>query len=387
MPEPFKIGKPVYPPYFINRKKEIEELHRLLSAVKTKSSTNVALIGLRRTGKTSIIENLIKRFEKDKKIICIDMDCYGIPSKIRFSELFMKKILDEYARKTHDKAFSEKLKIYLKKSISSIFGSISELEISIQEYLKFSIKLKEANNEDEIIESALNYIEALAEDKNVFFIVALDEFQDLFEWDANFLKRLRTIIQKQKRVAYIFSGSITTIMNDLVYKKSSPFYHQLHPMFIKYLPENEVKKFFKRRLGLRKLKIENSAIDKVVELTNCLPEYVQRLGIEIVYKFSDKKMIRSGEIENAFENIIQELDGEFLNFFKRLPNQQKEILIAIVKGKKTASEIAKDLRKPVTSIPSQINRIINSGILEKADRCYKITDPLFQKWLEKRWLI
>jgi len=89
------------------------------------------------------------------------------------------------ASKTGDKGFGDKIKVYLKEKLSALLEHISEPDLSIQEYIRFKIKLEE---QDDIFESALAYPEILAQEKDVFFIIALDEFQDLIEWGEPFLK-------------------------------------------------------------------------------------------------------------------------------------------------------------------------------------------------------
>ena len=80
-------------------------------------------------------------------------------------------------------------------------------------FAEFSLKLQDRNTEEDILlEDALQYIEALALEKEVFFVVMLDEFQDVTRWGEDTLKRIRTVVQSQKRVCYVLSGSATSIM-------------------------------------------------------------------------------------------------------------------------------------------------------------------------------
>jgi len=102
-----------------------------------------------------------------------------------------------------------------------------------------------------------------------------------------------------------------------------------------------------------------------------------------VKRFSSERIKLSKDVAGAFEDMVLELDGEFLNFFKRLTRQQREILISISKGRSSPSEIAKDIGKPITSISPQLARMLNLGILEKFDNKYRISDPVFHIWLRE----
>jgi len=55
--EYFRYGKPVTGKYFINREKELKKIHDILSEIPKGGGNNIALIGLRRTGKTSLLKN------------------------------------------------------------------------------------------------------------------------------------------------------------------------------------------------------------------------------------------------------------------------------------------------------------------------------------------
>ena len=73
-------------------------------------------------------------------------------------------------------------------------------------FAEFSLKLQDKNTEeDSLLEDALQYVEALALEKGVFFVVMLDEFQDVIRWGDDTLKRIRTVVQSQKRVCYVLA--------------------------------------------------------------------------------------------------------------------------------------------------------------------------------------
>jgi predicted AAA+ superfamily ATPase len=55
---PFVVGKPVVGEYFVDREEEMRRLLDLTEGVEKGASSNTVLIGLRRTGKTSILGKL-----------------------------------------------------------------------------------------------------------------------------------------------------------------------------------------------------------------------------------------------------------------------------------------------------------------------------------------
>jgi Archaeal ATPase. len=76
--EYFRYGRPVTGRYFVDREKEMEKIYTILSEIPRGGGNNIALIGLRRTGKTSLLKNLKFDFEG---VVPVFVDCYGIPSQ------------------------------------------------------------------------------------------------------------------------------------------------------------------------------------------------------------------------------------------------------------------------------------------------------------------
>lgn len=386
---PFVVGKPVTGEYFINRVDELTRMVNMLSAVSSGASSNVALIGLRRTGKTSLFENVRLRLMKLKQIVPVVFNCYGISTKTRFSRAFMQEVTKAYILKANDRLYKKRLVSFLKKGWQELSKYVSDVDVSIAEFAKFHVKLREAKvNEDELIEMALQYPEILAENKNVYFVVMIDEFQDTLKWGDDFLKNLRRIIESQDRVAYAFSGSVTTIMKDLLYRKRSPFYRQLVEIEVGKLPTRPAEKFVLSRFQKVGIRISKEGVNSLLEYSGSYPDYIQRLGLRLYQLgFSQgKSSLDEQDVENAYDEMIQQLDSEFSTYFKSFTDFEKEVLIALAHGKTNPSSVAREIRKPISSLPQILNRLMNHGVVEKyVEGRYRISDPVFSDWLAQRY--
>lgn len=386
---PFVVGKPVTGEYFIDRTKELDQMVNLLSAVSLGASSNVALIGLRRTGKTSLFENVRLRMINMENIVPVVINCFGISTKARFSKMFIQEVARAYILKTEDRLHKDRLVSFLKKGVEEVSKQISDVDISIAEFAKFNVKLREPKaDEDELIEMALRYPQTLAEGKDVYFVIMIDEFQDTLKWGDDFLKNFRRVIESQKRVAYAFSGSVTTIMKDLLYRNRSPFYRQLVEIELGRLPVEFSKEFILSRFQKVGMKISGEEVDAVVGFSGSYPDYIQRLGLKLFQRglsvgkiFLDKQ-----DVDAAYDEMIQSLDGEFSTYFKCFTDFEKEILTALAHGKTNPSLMAQETRKPISSLPQILHRLINHGIVEKyVEGRYRISDPVFSDWLSRRY--
>lgn len=388
MERAFVYGKPVINPYFTNREKEISLLISEIESLQQGGAINIALLGQRRVGKTSLIKNTILRLENDEQIIPIFIDCMSMPSVRRLSMYIAESAKNSYSEKKNDIEYISRINHYIKKNLSDILSKIPDIDLSITSYISLKLSLQEQKDEQSIFEKALNYLEQLATQKDVYFVVFVDEFSEIaIRWGDEFVRLLRTIIQQQTRVLYIFSSSAVTYMSDLVYNNKSPFYRQLKPISVGPLPKKETKKFILERLHVVNHTISDGALEKMIKMTNGLPDYVQRLG-DIVLETSSNEEITEKDIENAYDEMFVTLDAVFNLLFTKLTENSKvypDIVISIAQYER-AGQIANDTGVPVSSLYYYLPYLINLGIIEKVDKGkYKLVDPLFKQWIVNKF--
>lgn len=389
MEQPFIVGKPVTGKYFINREKEIKQLLALLSGNTKGNINNIILLGLRRTGKSSILFTLKEKISKNKKIIPVIFDTYGISTKERFSKAFINKVLQTYIEETDDRSHKERIKKLLSEKYEKLADRISEFDVGFAEYIKFQIKLRESKIiEDELLEQALQYPEKLGKSKNISFVIMIDEFQELLKWSEEFLKMFRRLVQTQKHVSYVFSGSAPTVMKEMIYDVKSPFYKQLVEIHVNKLDQKSVSFFVQKRLKLAKIIIDSQALDLVFQLSRGFPDYVQRLGLQIFLNTlgSNKNQIRQSDVQKAYSEMILQLDPDFNNHFGTFSDLEKEILIALAVGVASPAAIATEIRKSMFSLPKTLTRLMNQDVVERyREGRYRLTDPIFADWLSQRY--
>jgi hypothetical protein len=303
-------------------------------------------------------------------------------TKGRFAKVLVDKAVESYVRKTGDNAFLKRLKKVIGDATSSALDRISEVK-----FYEFSLKFKDKETaEDVLIEDALQFIDSLALEKKVLFIVMLDEFQDVIRWGDETLKRIRVVVQSQKRVCYVLAGSATTVMNNLVYNRRSPFYRQLVEIAIKKLDQKSVTTFLEKRFASVNMQVSSAVIKQIALLSNGFPDYVQRLGLELYLSIGSGGTVTDEKVNEAYEDMVLSLDGEFENYFSNFSPLERELLVALASGKIQPSEVAREVRKPIYNVSKTLTRLINCSILEKPLKGqYRISDPVFVDWLNRRF--
>lgn len=387
----FVSGKPVSKPHFTNRTKEIKQLYNDIVIVKNGAFTNLAILGQRRVGKTSLIKNTISLLDEDEQIIPLFIDCFSVPSMRRLSSYIADSAKNAYSTKRNDAEYLSRINTYVKKNIATFLSKFNEIDISVASYVSLHFSMQDNSADEQILfEQSLNYLEQLGHKKDVCFVVFLDEFSEIaLRWGDDFPKILRTISQQQTRVMYVLSSSAITYMNDLVYSGKSPFFKQLKPLFIGPLPAKETAAFVRSRLEIAGRTISDDAIDEIILRTSCLPDYVQRIGSSILSS-TESLEITSDDIRNAYYDMLISLDAHFNSLFIKLNENASaygDIVISIAKYAKP-SKIAIDAGLKATSIHYYLPYLINLGIIEKTSKGnYEHVDPVFKEWILNKFQI
>ena len=374
---PFKVGKPVGDEYFIDRNNEIRELNRHIS-----SMSNTCLLGMRRMGKTSILFKIVKEIDEP---IAVYVNCYGVPDKKRFASLYSDSIKDAYIAHSGDGKYTSAIKKYIKKSVDHLAYQLTDMDASVGQYFKIRVGIKQKDIDlDILLEDSINYAERLGKNKGKRFVIILDEFQDIgSRWGDEFLKRFRSIVEKQKHVCYVFCGSSITFMRTLVEDTKSPFYRQLNKVFVGSLPDKEAKQFVKQRFELCGYSISDESLHKFIKLTYSIPDYVQRLG-SIASQVSKK--ITGKTVQEAYEKMLNELDSEFRETLSKL-NQRSGMYGAVLTGLSrytSLSDVGRFIGYDLSRATRQIIYLQQVGLIKKTGYGkYKILDPILKDWLKR----
>ena len=110
------------------------------------------------------------------------------------------------------------------------------------------------------------------------------------------------------------------------------------------------------------------------------------MGLELYLVCGDGGTLTDNEVEEAYEDMVLGLDGEFESYFSNFTSLEREILIALASGRIQPSEVAREVRKPLVNISKTLNTLMNFSVIERPLKGqYRITDPVFADWLARRF--
>mgnify|MGYP003394608164 CR=1 FL=1 len=259
MKNPFDYSEIATEKLFVDR----ENAQKILEA-NIKSCQNTTIYGQRRVGKTSLVAEVIKiQGGKNKKHLFINLDlsiCMNVQEFIESFCLTLNKEIKKF--KPLETRFQE-LGNYIRsiKPIAKINSLTGEPEYSFDFFAPTS-------KAPETLDDIFDLLESIA--KNHTITVILDEFQTIYYWNnSNKLQwQLRSRIQRQKNIGYIFLGSSQTLISKLFMESKNAFYKSTTLIHLdNFINLIQLSKWIKERFLSTQVSIGNEQIKEILDFS------------------------------------------------------------------------------------------------------------------------
>lgn len=371
---PFIISGYVSPAYFCDREKETKNLVRYLL-----NGRNVAIISTRRMGKTGLIRHCFQQKEIKEHYNTFFVDIYSTGSLREFVFALGKEIFEELKpkeRKLMDQFFSIITSLRAGFRLDSITGEPS-----------FDIGLGDIQEASITLEEIFSYFEQAHRP----CIVAIDEFQQIEHYaEGNVEAILRTVIQRCKNTNFIFAGSQHHIMSNLFQSPARPFYQSVSMMHLDCISLTSYTEFVSQHFKTNDKKINVEIIDKIYTKFEGHTWYLQIMFNEFFSLTEVGGICDLSLFDEALSNLISAQEFTFQEIISRLPEKQKEILIAISKEEKATAVTSGDfIRKyklhTPSSVQSALKYLIEKDLVTLENTVYKIYDRFFGIWIKQNF--
>lgn len=381
--------KPAVKENFINREDLLDEMVNTL--IDERLDMGFALIGPRRVGKTSILLEVASRLKGKKKVVVVYFSVWDLVENTlrEFSDQLTKTVLtafkDElsvrYKIRRLLKAPGERIKEVLKEAGISI-KILDEIEIELLR----KDKVLDANL---LLEKVFVLTEELSKEFNIRTVLMLDEFPSLADiangkrLGEGVIRKIRTIHEQLEHTILCVSGSIRKTMEMAVLSPSSAFYRQFIVKMIEPFNEVTTGELLSKNLAQR---LSPQVVEAAHNLTTGIPFYLQLLGRQL--QRVSAKIIEPETVKEAFEEILEE-EGTiiFEEGFSKLSDKEKATLKTMVEYKaQKLNEISMNMGEGINVVSKYLEYLIAKGLIQKEARgVYKIADPVFEKWLLKKF--
>jgi AAA+ ATPase superfamily predicted ATPase len=381
--------KPAAGEDFFNRE---ELLHEMLTTLtNTRVDMGFALIGSRRTGKTSILREVARRLNQESEIVAIYLSVWELVENTlrEFSQELTTATFDVFKPRF---ATRHKLKKLLRVPAKKVYELLKTLDIRIK--LMDEIEVELARRERRIdagglLEDVFGLIENLSRDFAVRSVLIIDEFPSLIDLKngkkigEGIIRKIRTINEGLQNTVLCISGSIRKTMEIALLSPTSPFYRQFIVRKVGPLDKPSVNGLLEKNLTRP---ISQDAMDEVYNLTYGIPFYVQFIGRELERR-PESSINRTSVIQAFAEMLQQEGDVIFAQEFYSLNDKERVILKTMAMGDvDKPSAIAHQLNETPNVIGKYLEHLVYKGVIHKQTKGkYDVTDPVFKSWLRARF--
>lgn len=366
-----------------------EEIVSLLvkSITEKGRAVNYALIGPRQIGKTSILREVTRKVGDQAIVVNLDFSLYRF-SPEDFARTLMQSLTTAYARRVGGVKRLIARASEIARSLKELRRLRFSLSIEVDEHGKPNISIspelaEKTINNRELVELSFAYLTKIAEESGVRVVVIMDEFQHFAEFASypelkGILDIFRHFLDEKGNVCLVVSGSRIHFLTSILGSGRSPLFGRFTLMDVGELEEKYALELYTKTRG-----DGSSEARRVYELVGGHPFYILALA----------ENRREGETpDDTYRRLLFQAIGA-LNLYARyvvaedLGSHAKarqsrflKILHAIRDGHLSVSEISRQTRIVLTSVPWYLQQLISYDLIRKTKDGYAIKDRVLRDY-------
>ena len=370
---------------FYNRIEDIKFISDLLRSSQYGTSPSILITGIRGVGKSAFMKRIQKKFrDENYLVVYIDLSASDAYQKDEFTkEAFIELIYDQIIGECGKSGITTADK-KIEKYIKTHDVTLREI-VNIKGYpVPFLWTKKNYKKLANFVMDLPQYLyEEYKEDINGVFLF-FDEFQIIKELGndlTNFLWYMRSYIQKQNNVSYVFSGSMSgkdSLIEEIA-GSNGAFGGRILTIEIKAFSHETTRNYLNEKAEY--LKFTDDGFDQFYECTKGVPFYINVFGNLLPKNIT----LDSDSVKENFIKFLPILASHFSNSWFRLNLQQQKILTTLLDGPLNKSGIAKKLNVTSGAIGRSLNTLLDKGLVEMENMQYYVPNSVFIAWLKNEY--
>jgi len=344
---PFKIDGIVAGADYMPRK-ESEELLKYHEA-----GRNVLIRGPRRTGKSSLVVNTFKNV----KCQFIRVDFWGVKTEA--------KSIEKIARAFEP--FCKKMPILSGFNVAGvgIQWKSPETLSSVEDLLRLAPGLHKKNP----------------------VVIFFDEFQALLDLPDSdqFLGALRSEIQAQPEVQYIFAGSNQNRLMEIFYAQRSPFFKSAALMEVGSLEHDTFIQWLEAKFSATGRSVDPKLWDAIFELSHSIPGDVQDVCYHLWNDSEEGGKITPEGFGETLQRVLHERASGYEGMWNMLTDNQQKIAMGLAgyRGNMYASNEFLQLCGTTShaSVKRGIEALESKDLIWMSSKHWIFSDPFFALWI------
>ncbi|HXC95210.1 MAG TPA: ATP-binding protein [Edaphobacter sp.] len=376
MNNPFEYGIAVTGASFCNRTKETADLVNTIN-----NSKRAFLYSERMMGKTSLLLRVLKNLDREKYIGAY-IDLWPTDDEASFITATAKGISQAMGTTAGDVIAASK-KFFSRLAPKVSLGDDGLPKISFE----YNPTVEQAKKS---LEEVLAVPQHIASETGKRVAIVFDELQRILEYDDDHVERLlRSIIQRQNNVAYIFLGSQKHLISDMFLNRKRPLYSAADHFPIGPIEVKHWRPFIREKFEASDRKIGTQVIEQICELTQGHPFYTQHLCHAIWERCEPGKEVTRDDIRKGVQVVLAREASAYTALWESLTINQRRFLRGLaVEDHHVSPYSSAFLQKYGLGHPSSIQRLssalIKRDVIDRDARSYLISDRFLRIWIRER---
>lgn len=379
-------------PLFVDRARELAALDDVLRLLPRAIRRQTALLGLRRIGKTLLLDQVRRRHPRFA-ITRLDIDAI-VTSPEHFARALVSETLRAVLRARAEHAYIAQTDGGLRAAAASLNA---DLELAVADILD-AIR---AEAHGRLLHRALQFPAEVSERLETPLLLMLDEFQDItrlraFPETDNLLGAFRAALDRPGRVAFVIAGSRVTAMRRLIEDGASPLFTRFTPLELRpFHPDATLE--LASQIWEDESRFQPDAAVRLHRLSAGWPFYVHAVAVRArALALAGPEVVTSDLVDLAFQ---QEMIGRGGNVSLHCQyllhtatetdsiarrNRLEAILRAVAQdGPLPRARLARRLTRHYaqTEVYQSINELIDEDFLIESEGVLRLADPVFATWL------
>jgi len=380
MPNPFEYGTAVTGDSFCNRRNEMRDLRSSID-----SAERLFIFSERRMGKTSLILNLRESLDLAKYVVAY-VDLFPTDSEETFAAALAKALATSVESRA-DRVLGVAKKLFSRFTPSLSVDEEGKPQLSLGLSPNMAVK--------ESFEEVLAAPAKLAAESDRRIVIIFDEFQRIMEYDEGerVERTIRTMIQNQPGVEYIFLGSRKHLLEEMFMSRSRPLFRSAGRYPLGTIDVEHWRGFLGEKFASTHKKISAEMVDLICSYTEGHPSYTQQLCHAVWGLVDHRRAVTSLDVEKGVQLLLRRESYAYTILWESLPLNQRRLLrgLALEKsgvGAFTSGFMAKYGLASTSTLQRVLPALLSKDIIDrdvnKGKQRYYIVDRFFKVWIRKR---
>jgi len=377
MRNPFEYGGVVSGEAFCNRERETADLVRAME-----NAQKLFVFSERRYGKTSLVRAALGKLPR-KGYLSAYVDLWPTDSEAAFATAVAKAITESLETSVNK----------LLETAKKFFGRLSP-SVTVNEEGKPTLAFGLAREAPvgPVLEEVLETPARIASKGGPQVVVVFDEFQQVLEYGTDLVERkLRSVMQHHRQVAYLFLGSRKHLIQKMVLDRNRPLYRAGGHYPLGPIAEVHWQPFIRQRFAGAGKGIGQDHIHELCDLTQGHPFYTQHLCHVLWELCEPKTQVNAEMLRSAVKLLLDRESYAYTALWESLTLSQKRFLKGLAAEVSRVKVFASDFLSryglgSASNAQRAVQALLAKDIIDRDNGSFLITDRFFRLWIQSAQL-